>query len=100
MAARLEKIAARLGRAIVASSAFAERLPGEFAALGAFELAGFRSAQTVFGVREEGMFGGWGLRAAGRRWFHNGAYAASLGYTSKNGLAMKFRAIGVATRWA
>ncbi|HEY1941021.1 MAG TPA: adenylate/guanylate cyclase domain-containing protein [Roseiarcus sp.] len=54
MAARLEKVAAKLGRAIVASSAFAERLPHEFVALGAFDLAGFRSAETVHGLRETG----------------------------------------------
>jgi adenylate cyclase len=53
MAARLEKIAAKLGRTVVASSAFAARLPDDFAALGAFELAGFREAQTVYGLRED-----------------------------------------------
>jgi adenylate cyclase len=53
MAARLEKIASKLGRAIVASSAFAAHLPDDFTALGAFELAGFRSAQEVFGLRED-----------------------------------------------
>jgi adenylate cyclase len=53
MAARLEKIAAKLGRVVVASSAFAARLPDDFTALGAFELAGFREAQTVYGLRED-----------------------------------------------
>ena len=53
MAARLEKIAAKLGRVIVGSTAFAEHLPADFAPLGAFELAGFRSPQTVFGLRED-----------------------------------------------
>jgi adenylate cyclase len=53
MAARLEKIAAKLGRVVVASSAFAARLPEDFTALGAFELAGFREAQTVYGLRED-----------------------------------------------
>jgi adenylate cyclase len=53
MAARLEKIASKLGRVIVASSAFARRLPDDFAPLGEFELAGFRSAETVFGLRED-----------------------------------------------
>jgi adenylate cyclase len=51
-AARLEKVAAKLGRAIVASDAFAQRLPLDFAELGAFELAGFRSAETVHGLRD------------------------------------------------
>ncbi|WP_158817284.1 adenylate/guanylate cyclase domain-containing protein [Methylocapsa sp. S129] len=54
MAARLEKIASKLGRVIVASTAFAQRLPDDFTALGDFELAGFRSAQTVYGLREDG----------------------------------------------
>ena len=54
MAARLEKVAARLGRVIVGSSAFAEHLPLDFATLGAFDLAGFKTAQTVFGLIEEG----------------------------------------------
>jgi adenylate cyclase len=53
MAARLEKIASKLGRVVVASSAFAARLPDDFTALGAFELAGFREAQTVYGLRED-----------------------------------------------
>jgi len=52
MAARLEKVAARLGRSIVGSAAFAQRLPEDFAELGAFELAGFRGAETVFGLRD------------------------------------------------
>ena len=52
-AARLEKIASRLGRVVVASSAFARRLPEEFVALGDFELAGFREPETVFGLRDE-----------------------------------------------
>jgi adenylate cyclase len=53
LAARLEKIASRLGRTVVASAAFARRLPGEFVALGDFELAGFRQPETVFGLRDE-----------------------------------------------
>jgi adenylate cyclase len=52
-AARLEKVASRLGRVVVASSAFARRLPEEFVALGDFELAGFREPETVFGLRDE-----------------------------------------------
>jgi adenylate cyclase len=54
MAARLEKLTGKLGRVIVGSSAFAQHLPDSFAPLGAFELAGFRSAETVYGLREEG----------------------------------------------
>ena len=45
MAARIEKIAARLGRAVVASATFARHLPEDFVALGDFELAGFREPQ-------------------------------------------------------
>jgi adenylate cyclase len=54
LAARLEKVASRLGRAIVASAAFAARLPDEFVELGSFELAGFRQSEKVFGPRDEG----------------------------------------------
>ena len=54
MAARLEKIAARLGRTVVASAAFAEGLAEDFVALGDFELAGFRQPQTVYGLPEAG----------------------------------------------
>jgi adenylate cyclase len=55
MAARIEKLASKLGRVILGSTAFAQHLPDEFTALGAFELAGFRSAETVFGLREDGV---------------------------------------------
>jgi adenylate cyclase len=54
MAARIEKLASKLGRVILGSTAFAQHLPDEFTALGEFELAGFRSAETVFGLREDG----------------------------------------------
>jgi adenylate cyclase len=54
MAARLEKLTSKLGCVIVGSSAYAQHLPEAFTALGAFELAGFRSAETVYGLREEG----------------------------------------------
>jgi len=53
-AARLEKIASRLGRVVVASTAFARCMPEEFVTLGDFELAGFREPETVFGLRHEG----------------------------------------------
>jgi adenylate cyclase len=53
MAARIEKLASKLGRTILASSAFAQRAADEFASLGAFELAGFRDAETVFGLSDE-----------------------------------------------
>ncbi len=50
LAARLEKVAARLDRAIVASAAFANHLPQDFVDLGSFELAGFRAAEDVYGL--------------------------------------------------
>ena len=53
MAARLEKLAARLGRVVIGSTAFAQHLPTDFAALGAFDLAGFRSAEIAHGLRDE-----------------------------------------------
>ncbi|MGA8715637.1 MAG: adenylate/guanylate cyclase domain-containing protein [Roseiarcus sp.] len=52
-AARLEKVASRLGRTVVASAAFARHRPEEFIALGDFELAGFREPEKVFGLRDE-----------------------------------------------
>lgn len=52
-AARLEKIASRLGRVVVASAPFARRLPEEFVSLGDFELTGFREPERVFGLRDE-----------------------------------------------
>lgn len=53
LAARLEKVASKLGRVVVASAAFAERAREDFQSLGAFELAGFRQTEEVFGLREE-----------------------------------------------
>jgi adenylate cyclase len=50
MAARIERIAARLGRTVVASRAFAEPLAGAFEPLGAFELPGFQERQDLFGL--------------------------------------------------
>jgi adenylate cyclase len=50
LAARLEKIAARLRQPIVASAEFAARLPGAFALLGEFPTAGFTTPQSVFGL--------------------------------------------------
>jgi adenylate cyclase len=47
LAARLEKIAARLGRPIVASKEFARQLPDAFLPLGEFPAAGFAAPQPV-----------------------------------------------------
>jgi adenylate cyclase len=53
LAARLEKLASRLGRMILGSGAFARHLPEEFTPLGEFALQGFREAEAAFGLRDE-----------------------------------------------
>ena len=53
LAARLEKIAARTHRTIVASAAFAGACANDWIDLGEFPIAGFSKAQRVFGLREE-----------------------------------------------
>jgi adenylate cyclase len=50
LAARLEKVAAKLGEAVVASDAFAGHLPGAFKRLGEHAVAGFAAPQTVYGL--------------------------------------------------
>jgi adenylate cyclase len=52
LAARLEKLAGKLGRAIVASADFAARCPGALKPIGEFQVAGFSAAQTIFGLQE------------------------------------------------
>jgi len=51
-AARIEKLASQLGRAIHASGEFARYSLGDFTALGEFSLAGFSAPQAVFGLEE------------------------------------------------
>jgi adenylate cyclase len=53
LAARLEKIAGRLDRTVVASAAFADACACDWADLGEFPIAGFSSAQRVFGLQDE-----------------------------------------------
>lgn len=53
LAARMEKIAAKSNRAIVASAAFARQLKADWADLGEFPVAGFSSAQRVYGLADE-----------------------------------------------
>jgi adenylate cyclase len=53
LAARLEKLAGKLGRVIVATDEFAGYCADHFQALGKFPLAGFASEQNVFGVSDE-----------------------------------------------
>jgi adenylate cyclase len=57
LAARLEKVAARLGRTVIASAKFAEQSPADMEELGEFEVAGFAAAQTAYGLRDEGGAG-------------------------------------------
>jgi adenylate cyclase len=52
LAARLEKLAGKLGRTIVASGEFAQHCR-EMQPIGQFTVAGFTAAQTVFGPAEE-----------------------------------------------
>jgi adenylate cyclase len=53
LAARLEKIASRLHRTVVASAAFADACACDWADLGEFPIAGFSRAQRVFGLADE-----------------------------------------------
>jgi adenylate cyclase len=53
LAARLEKIAARTHRTVVASAAFAGACHNDWTDLGEFPIAGFSQAQRVFGLRDE-----------------------------------------------
>jgi len=52
-AARIEKLTGQLGREILASGEFARHCRGEFTSLGEFTLAGFSTAQSVFGLVNE-----------------------------------------------
>jgi adenylate cyclase len=53
LAARLEKIAGKLNRTIVASAGFAGICSGGWADLGEFPIAGFSKAERVFGLLDE-----------------------------------------------
>jgi len=53
LAARLEKMAGRLHRTVVASSAFARACPGGWEELGEFPIAGFSKAERVYGLTDE-----------------------------------------------
>jgi adenylate cyclase len=52
LAARIEKVAARLARSIVASAEFAALCPRAFTPLGEFDVAGFSASQAVFGLTD------------------------------------------------
>ena len=53
LAARLEKIASRLGRTVVASEGFAGICGGGWSDLGEFPVAGFSKAARVYGLADE-----------------------------------------------
>ena len=53
LAARLEKLAGRLGRAIVSSAEFAKYCGEAFRPIGRFAVAGFAEEQTAFGLADE-----------------------------------------------
>jgi adenylate cyclase len=53
LAARLEKIASKLHRTVVASAAFADACHHDWIDLGEFPIAGFSKGQRVFGLRDE-----------------------------------------------
>jgi len=53
LAARLEKIAAREGRAVVASAEFAQHCGAALTSLGEFDLAGFHEKQPAFALPDD-----------------------------------------------
>ena len=57
LAARLEKIAGRLNRTIVASAGFAGICAGGWSDLGEFPIAGFSKAERVYGLMDEAPAG-------------------------------------------
>ena len=65
LASRLEKIAGRLGRTIVASAAFADICSGGWHDLGEFPIAGFAKAEHVYGREDEGYSSGSVVNSSG-----------------------------------
>jgi len=53
LAARLEKMASRLHRTVVASTAFVHACPGGWTDLGEYPIAGFSKAERVYGLEDE-----------------------------------------------
>jgi len=53
LAARIEKLTGKLQRTILASSDFARECPSDFVPVGDFDLAGFATARSVFGLEDE-----------------------------------------------
>jgi len=60
LAARLEKIAGKLSRTVVASAAFAGVAKDGWTELGELPIAGFSRTQRVFGLRDEAVVGAAG----------------------------------------
>jgi adenylate cyclase len=57
LAARLEKIAGKLGRTVVASQMFADLCETDWTDLGEFPIAGFAKAERVYGLADEEPLG-------------------------------------------
>ncbi len=55
LAARLEKLAGRLGRTVLASQEFAKYCHRDLVPIGKFTVAGFAEEQTAFGLGDEGF---------------------------------------------
>ena len=55
LAARLEKLAGRLGRTVLASQEFAKYCQEDLMPIGKFAVAGFAEKQTAFGLRDESI---------------------------------------------
>ena len=53
LAARIEKLAGKLGRTVLTSGGFARHCAGDLAAVGKFVLPGFSEAQDVYGLPDE-----------------------------------------------
>jgi adenylate cyclase len=53
LAARIEKLAGRLGRTVLTSAGFARHCAGDLAAFGKFVLPGFGEAQEIYGLPDE-----------------------------------------------
>ncbi len=55
LAARLEKLAGRLGRTVLASQEFAKYCPDHLRPIGKFAVAGFAEKQAAFGLADEDL---------------------------------------------
>jgi adenylate cyclase len=53
LAARLEKIAGKLHRTVVASGTFVDATTADWSDLGEFPIAGFAKAERVYGLADE-----------------------------------------------